>query len=64
MFLHGNIHKYNWTSPDGKTYTHIHHILTDRRWHSSIYSMYNLSGEVTVILITIWWLQMLWKDWQ
>jgi len=26
--------------------------------------MYDLSGELTVILITIWWLQMLGKDYQ
>jgi len=28
------------------------------------YSMYILSGELTVILIAIWWLQKLGKDWQ
>jgi len=26
--------------------------------------MYEVSGELTVILITIWWLQKLGKDWQ
>jgi len=26
--------------------------------------MYDLSGELTVIQITIWWLQKLGKDWQ
>jgi endonuclease/exonuclease/phosphatase family metal-dependent hydrolase len=36
MFLHRNIHKYTWTTPDGKTNNHIDHILTDRRRHSSI----------------------------
>jgi len=25
--------------------------------------MYDLSGELTVILITIWWMQMLGKNW-
>ena len=34
MFLH--IHKYTWTSPDGKTRKEIDHILTDRRLHSSV----------------------------
>jgi len=29
-----------------------------------VYSIYDLSGELTVILITIWWLQKLVKDWQ
>jgi hypothetical protein len=33
MFPHHNIHKYAWTSPDGNTYNHIDHILTDRRRH-------------------------------
>jgi hypothetical protein len=35
MFPHRNIHKFTWTSPDGKTYNQIGLILIDRRWHSS-----------------------------
>ena len=33
MFLHRNIHKYNWTCPDGKTHSQIDNILIDRRLH-------------------------------
>jgi endonuclease/exonuclease/phosphatase family metal-dependent hydrolase len=36
MFSHQNIHKYTWTSPDGKTHNQIDHGLIGRRWHSSI----------------------------
>jgi len=34
MFPHRKIHKYSWTSPDGKTHNQIYYILIDRRWHS------------------------------
>jgi len=36
MFHHRNIHKYTWTSPDGKTHNQIGHVLIDRRWHSRV----------------------------
>jgi hypothetical protein len=36
MFPHRNIHKYTWTSPDGKPHNQIDHILIDRRRHSSV----------------------------
>jgi len=36
MLPHKNIHKYTWTSPDGKTLNNIDHIFIDKRWHSNI----------------------------
>jgi hypothetical protein len=36
MFPHFNIHKFTWTSPDGKARIRIDHILLRRRRHSSI----------------------------
>jgi hypothetical protein len=36
MFPHRNIHKFTWTSPDGKTHSQINHICIDIRKHTSI----------------------------
>jgi hypothetical protein len=38
MFLHRNIYKYTWTSPDWK----IDHILVDRRRHSNVLDVRSL----------------------
>jgi hypothetical protein len=61
MFPHRNIHKYTWTSPDGKTHNQFAHILID---DIRVYSICDFSGELIVILITIQWWQKLGKDWQ
>ena len=44
MLPHRNIHKYTWTSPVGKTHNQIDHILTDRRWRSSILDARSFRG--------------------
>jgi len=36
MFPHRNIHKYTWTSPDGKTHNQGDYVLIGRRWLSSV----------------------------
>ena len=44
MFLHRNIHKYTWTSPDGKTHNQIDYLFIGRRWHSSTFNVRSFRG--------------------
>jgi hypothetical protein len=62
MLSHRNFHKFTWTSPDGKSYNQIGHILIGDG--IQVYLMSERSGEQTVILTTILWWQKLGRDWQ
>jgi len=44
MIPHRNIHKYTWTSLDGKTNNQIDQILIDRRWHFCLLGVRSFSG--------------------
>jgi hypothetical protein len=52
VFPHHSIHKYTWTSPNGKTHNKIDHILIDRRRHSSILD--DISEGLIVTVTIIW----------
>jgi hypothetical protein len=45
MFPYRNIHKYTWTSPDGKTHNQIDHVLIDRRRQWSVLDVRSFRGS-------------------
>jgi endonuclease/exonuclease/phosphatase family metal-dependent hydrolase len=45
IFPHRNIHKFNWSSPDGETHDKIDHILIDRRRHSGILDVQSFRSD-------------------
>jgi hypothetical protein len=47
IFPRRNIHKYTWTSPDGKTHSQIDHVLVDRRRHSNVLDVRSFRAAVT-----------------
>jgi hypothetical protein len=44
VFPHDSIHKFTWTSPDGKTYSQVDHILINRKRHSSLLDVRSFRG--------------------
>jgi len=44
MFTYRDIHKYIWTSPDGKTHNQTDHILIDGRCHLSLLDVRSFMG--------------------
>jgi hypothetical protein len=60
MLPHYNIHKYTWTTPDGKSHNQIDHILIGEG--IQVYLMTSYSGQQIVLLTTVRWRQKLGRD--
>jgi hypothetical protein len=45
MFPHCNIHKYTWTSPDGKIHNQTDHVMIYKRQHSNILDIQSSRGD-------------------
>jgi hypothetical protein len=58
-----NIHKYTWTSPDGKNTVRLT-IFLQLGEGIPMFLMSDNSGQQIVILTTIWWWKNLGRDWQ
>jgi hypothetical protein len=54
MFPHRNIHKYTWTSPDGKPHNQIDHILVDKEG-IRMYLMFDHSEQHNTTVTIICW---------
>lgn len=46
LFPHKDIHKYTWTSPDGKTRNQIDHICISKEWRTSLLNVKNRRGAI------------------
>jgi hypothetical protein len=44
-FLHRDIHKHTWTSPDGVKHNQTDHVLRDKRRHSNILDFRSFRGD-------------------
>lgn len=57
MFPRKSIHKYTWTSPDGKYRNQIDHVLVTNRFKNSIVNIRSLRGaniDSDHVLLGIW----------
>ena len=55
LFKHKNIHKYNWTLPNGHTTNQIDHVAVKSKYRRSVLGLRTMRRQPILVVIMSWW---------